>query len=60
MDTSLDQLLDMTIPCLSMQMQSFGIFAIEHFYSFFNNIFLVSLFVRFFEHNMIGNFNKRK
>ena len=28
MDTSLDHLLDMTIPCLSIQLQSFSIFTI--------------------------------
>ena len=53
MDTSLDQLLDMTIPCSSMQMQSF---IIEHFMA--SPIqFLLSSLVKFSEHDMIGNFN---
>ena len=58
--TSLDQLLDMTIPCLATQIQSFSIFTIEpaqgtcmaspiHF--------LLILLFRFSERDMISNFN---
>ena len=59
MDTSLDQLLDMTIPCLSVQMQSFSIFTIEPAESTFmaSLYFSTDLLFRFFEHDMIGNFN---
>ena len=53
MDTFSDQLLDMTIPCLSTQMQSFSTLTIIgspiHF--------LLVLIVKFFERDMIGKFN---
>ena len=56
MNTSFDQLLDMTIPCLSMQIQTFSIIAIKHFMASPIH-FLLVLFVKFFKHDVIGNFD---
>ena len=50
----------MTIPCLSIKVQSFSIFTIEPAQSTFMASpihFLLILLFRFFEHDMIGNFN---
>ena len=46
----------MTIPCSSMQMKNFSIFSMGHFYGF-PDTFSIDLLVRFFERDMIGDFN---
>ena len=57
MDTSIEQFLDMTISCLSMQMQNLSIHCMYYkaFYGFSNTFSI--LLVGFFEHDMIGNFS---
>ena len=59
MDISLDQPLDMTIPYLSVQVQSFSIFSIEPAHSSFmsSTIYFLLIILLFFEYDMISDFN---
>ena len=55
MDTSVDQFLDMSIPCLSIQMQSFSILLLDTFMT--SQYIPLVLFVRFFKSDTIANCN---